>query len=116
MIIAKYNSIMEQSESHRAKWALGLTLFLFVLIVLAWLFYRGFLHFGTEDKKISKIKAVEQVSNVVSADTVPSPLNDLGEKVGSSIGQIKMEISNFKNSMYSVLVPFVSSIDVYQKQ
>jgi hypothetical protein len=111
MLLKKYNSIMEQSEEHRNKWALGLTIVFSVIIFTSFVFYRGFINFGN-----GKIKSSTQMASVVSAKSVPSPLETSKGTLMAAFGEINKQYQEFKNSMANVLVPFISGIDVYERK
>ncbi len=114
MLLNKYNSIMQKPESHRHKWALGLTLFFSMLIFVSFAFYRGFISFGNTGTLADK-KPLNNMANVVSAESVPSPIENSRETFKSSFDGIKKQYQSFKDSVSSVFVPFITGIDVYQR-
>jgi hypothetical protein len=101
---------MEREEAHRNKWVLGLTTFLTAVIFVSFAFYKGFLSFGN----FSSSK--NQVASVVSAEKAPSPIENTKTTFSAAFSEISKQFNNFKESMSSVLVPFVTGIDVYNRQ
>jgi hypothetical protein len=111
MLIKKYKSIMEKSEEHRNKWAFGMTIVFSALIFTSFAFYRGFISFGG-----GTVKSSAQLANVVSAESVPSPIETSKNTFMAAFGEINKQYQDFKDSMASVLVPFISGIDVYERK
>jgi len=111
MILKKYNSIMEKSEEHRNKWALGLSVALFIFIFVSFAFYRGFINFGNNNS-MSK----NQAANIISADSVSSPLQNSKETFMAAFSEVNKQYQEFKNSMSAVLVPFITGIEVYERK
>ena len=101
---------MAQSETHRNRWALGLASTFTILIFISFAFYRGFLSFGNPNN------AKNQVASVVSAEKIPSPLQNTKQTFSSAFSEIDKQYQNFKNSLESVLVPFVTGIEVYERK
>ncbi len=101
---------MEREEGHRNKWALGLTVVFSVFIFTGFAFYRGFISFGNKS-----IMPAGQVASVVSAKSVPSPIETSKQTFMAAFGEINTQFQQFKDSMASVLVPFISGIDVYER-
>lgn len=102
---------MAGSEAHRNRWALGLSVTLSVFIFMSFAFYKGFLSFGggyTAPK--------QQVANVISADSAPSPVQNTKETFKAAFGEINKQFGEFKDSLSAVLVPFVTGIEVYERK
>ena len=114
MLLKKYNSIMQRSESYRQKSALGLTLFCSIIIFVSFGFYKGFISFGNAGT-LANEKSSNNVANVVSAKSVPSPIENSKETFKSSFGDIKKQYQSFKDSVSAVFVPFITGIEVYQR-
>jgi len=115
MLLEKYNSIMEKSEEHRNKWALGLSVTLSVLIFTSFAFYKGFLSFGSNNIIVQQ-KSATQVANVVSANSVPSPLENASKTFEAAFGEIGKQYQDFSDSISAVFVPFITGIEVYQRK
>lgn len=106
---------MERDESYRGKWAFGLATTLSILILFSFVFYKGYLSFGGEANLASQ-KSSSQMANVVSADVVPSPIQNTKQVFGAAFGEIGKKYKEFTDSVSSVFVPFVSSIEVYERE
>jgi hypothetical protein len=115
MILEKYNSIMEKSEEHRNKWALSLAVIFSVFIFVGFAFYKGFLSFGGGDV-LAKQNHSNQVANVVSAKSVPSPLENSKKTFEAAFEEVGKQYQKFTDSVSAVLVPFITGIEVYQRK
>lgn len=111
MLVKKYNSILEQSEDHRKRWALGLSLALTALIFVSFGFYKGFISFDSKSPK-----SFDQVANVISAEKAPSPIQNSKNAFKDAFKEINEQYQNFKKSVSGVLVPFVTGIEVYERK
>lgn len=105
---------MQSSEQNRNRWAVGLTIFCSALIFIGFAFYRGFLSFG--EGMIAGEENKNQTANVISAEAVPSPLENSKEAFSAAFKEIGGQYQKFKDSMADVLVPFVTSINVYERE
>jgi hypothetical protein len=111
IIIQKYNSIMAKSEEHRNKWAIGLSTSLTILIFVSFAFYKGYLSFG-----INTSQSKTQVAAVVTASSAPSPFENTKETFRAAFSEIGKQYKQFTDSVSSVLVPFVTGIEVYERK
>lgn len=102
---------MQREEAHRNKWAFGLAVSFSVFIFISFTFYRGYLSFGNNSAVSQK-----QVANVVSADKVPSPIQNTKETFSTAFGEINKQYKEFTNSVSAVLVPFFTGIEVYERK
>ena len=102
---------MEKSEEHRNKWALGLSVTLSVLIFISFAFYKGFISFGG-----GGVASESQKASVVSAESVPSPIETTKDTFMAAFGEIGKQYQEFKDSVSSVLVPFITGIEVYDRK
>ena len=114
MLIKKYNEIMQETEEHRNKWALGLSLALTTFIFVGFAFYKGFVEFGN-NPTMAKNEPY-QTPNVLSVDLVPSPLQNSKQTLLAGFDEILKQYNLFKESLAAVLVPFVTGIDVYERK
>lgn len=106
---------MQREEAHRNKWALGLSVTLSVLIFFSFAFYKGYLNFGGNDA-VAKQKNSNQVANVISAESMPSPIENTKGTFKAAFTEIGKQYAEFKNSVSSVLVPFFTGIEVYERK
>jgi len=106
---------MEREENYRSKWALGLSVSLTLIIFFSFAFYKGYLSFGNNNLMASK-KSASQMANVISADAVPSPIQNTKEIFDSAFNEIGKQYKQFTDSLSSVFVPFISSIEVYERK
>jgi hypothetical protein len=111
MLLKKYHSIMEKPEEHRNKWALGLSVTFTVLIFISFAFYKGYLTFGN-----GYTAPQTQTANVVSAKSVPTPIESTGETFKTAFDEIKKQYNSFTDSLSAVFVPFITGIEVYQRK
>lgn len=115
VFLKKYKSIMEKPEEHRERWALGLSVFFTAIIFVGFGFYKGFLNFGGMGA-IANQTYQDNMANVVSAKSVPSPIESTKQTFEAAFGEIGKQYQQLKDSMSSVLVPFISNIEVYQRK
>lgn len=106
---------MERDEDYRGRWALGLSVFFTLVIFFSFAFYKGYLSLGGEANLASQ-KSSSQMANVVSADAVPSPIQNTKQVFGAAFDEIGKKYNEFIDSISSVFVPFVSSIEVYERK
>lgn len=109
MLRKKYRSIMQKPEEERNRWALGLTVTFSVLIFAGFAFYKGYLGFG------GNAVFGGQTASVVSAEAVPSPVQNTKDTFEAAFGEIGKQYREFKDSVSSVLVPFITGIEVYKR-
>jgi hypothetical protein len=109
MLVKKYNSIMQKPENERAKWAVGLSLVVYLFIFTGFAFNKGYVSVATKsDPKNSDVAAV-----VVSAEKAPSPLQNSKGIFSEVTGEVKAQYEVLKESLESVFVPFFTSIEIY---
>lgn len=106
---------MEREERYRNKWALGLTVSLSVFIFVSFAFYKGYLSFGNATAVAQK-ESRSQAANVIEADLAPTPFENSKKTFEAAFGEIGKKYQEFKDSVSAVLVPFITSIDVYERQ
>jgi hypothetical protein len=117
MLIRKYKKIMERGEEHRSKWAVSLSFGMTILIFMSFAFYKGFLSFGIGGGgAIANQNSQNQVANVLFAEKAPSPIQSTGQTFSSAFSEIGHQYQALKDSLSNVLVPFVTGIDVYNRQ
>jgi len=102
---------MEKSEEERNRWALGLSITLTILIFISFAFYKGYINLRSGSSVYKN-----QVANVVSAESVPSPIENTKQTFKSAFNEINKQIREFKDSVADVLVPFVTGIEVYKNK
>jgi len=108
-VIKKFlQNIIQKPEHERNKWALGLTVFFSVLIFGSFILYKGYLNFGSP--------AGGQMANAAYANSVPTPIESTKETFGAAFDEIRTQYQKFTDSVSSVLVPFFTGIEVYQKK
>ncbi len=106
---------MQREEAYRKKWALGLSVTLSVLILISFAFYKGYIGFGFDAVMAQKAPKT-QVAAVVSADSAPSPLESSKKTLQAAFQEIDKQYQEFKKSISDVLVPFVTGIEVYERE
>lgn len=105
---------MEREEGYRNKWAFGLTVSSFLLILFSFAFYKGYLNFGSENV-MAQNGTSNQMANVISADSVPSPIHNTKKTFSAAFEEINKQYQELKDSLSSVFVPFISGIEVYER-
>ncbi len=112
---------MTREKEYRNKWALALTALTFVLVLAAFGFYKGFLPLGggaaalTSSQKAAEEEA-EREMIAKNTQKMPSPLQNSVQTISTAASEMKTVYDSFVGSLSSVLVPFISSIDVYNKE
>lgn len=104
---------MEREDSYRNRWALGLTISLSLVIFTSFAFYKGYLSVGSPKMATA---SKNQVANVVAAEKAPSPIQSSASTFKSFFYEIDKQYQDFKASVADVLVPFVTGIDVYERE
>lgn len=111
------NDIRQKPEDHRRKVAFGLSIALTLVITLGWAAERGFLHTSSgtvaESDLQGELRSSSQTATVATALT---PLESSKQTFKAILGEFGTAYSSFKESMSSVLVPFVSGIEIYEKK
>ncbi len=102
---------MEKPEEDRNKWALGLSVTTTVVIFISFAFYKGYLGFGN-----GYVAPKDQTASVVSASSVPSPIQSTKETFQAAFDEINKQYQDFTNSVSDVLGPFFTGIEVYQRK
>lgn len=101
---------MRKSEKERNRWALGASMLLSLMIFVGFGFYKGYITIGDPSLKPSG-----QVANAVSAKAAPSPIQNSKETLTEVFGEMGERYREFKETVSGVLVPFVTGIEVYER-
>jgi hypothetical protein len=112
MITKKYRSIMEKSEEHREKWALGLTVFFTAVIFFSWTLYKGYIDLGGSGTVVVK----EEPKALVATAAAPGPIENSKSTLRNAFDEFAKQYSDFKESVSSVIVPFITGIEVYESR
>ncbi len=103
---------MEKGEEHRARWAFGLATVLSLFILVGFGFYKGYLGIN--------ITGGKQVASAVSASTdsvkALSPVQNSKKIIKTSLKEINKQYQALKEAVASVIVPFITGIEVYNKE
>ncbi len=106
---------MEREESHREKWALGLSVTMSVFILVGFAFYRGFITIN-HNEPIVKRQIAEQSATVAAASEASSPISNTKEAFKAAFQEIHKKYNEAVSSVSAVIVPFVTGIDVYERK
>ncbi len=106
---------MEEPEERRNKWALGLAVTCSVFIFFGWAAFNGYLNFGNNGTVVDQ-KSASQTAAVVSAKEVPSLTQNTKETFKSAYSEIGEKYQEFKDSISAVFVPFITGIEVYERE
>ena len=106
-------SIRSKSESHRRGVAVGLSFFITLIVFLGWVGQRGFLGGNSSVAEAPKVEVAKQTAS--AANTI-SPLESSKKSFMSGFEEIKKTYQGFKESVSSVLIPFISGIEVYENK
>lgn len=102
---------MEKPEEYRNRWALGLATTFSVLIFVSFAFYKGYINFGS-----GGAVAESQMASVAKTEVAPSPVESSREAFAAVFEEIiTIQYQKVKDSLASVMVPFWSNIEVYEK-
>lgn len=101
---------MEKPEEYRNRWALGLATTLSVVIFISFAFYKGYINLGGGDTVPQS-----QVASVIKTEAAPSPVESSKDTFAAIFKEITVQYQKVKDSLASVLVPFWSNIEVYEK-
>lgn len=108
---------MEREEGYRNRWAVGLSIGLSVFIFTGFAFYKGILRLDRGAVAAEKpASASQKAAVVVSAATAPSPFENSKRNLEAAFGEIGKQYDILKDSLSRVLVPFVTSIEVYERE
>lgn len=116
MIIGKYKEIVQKSDKEKNVWALGLSVTLTLFIFFGWVFYNGYIDLGKNSTVVVGSDLTEDMASVLPANDAPSPLQSSKETFGAAFSEIGKKYNEFKDSMSAVLVPFVTGIEIYERQ
>lgn len=105
---------MEQPDSHRNKWALGLSITLSAFIFVGFAFYKGYLDLGSG--KVADVQTPREVAAVAIAEEAPSPIDNTKKTFEAAFIEIDRKYKELKKSVNDVMVPFVTGIEVYERE
>lgn len=104
---------MEKPEKHRNRWALGLSVTLSLFIFASFAFYKGYVGFEIE----GGVSPTRQVASpAVAVEEVSSPLQNSKKILKDAFGEIEKQYDSFKDSVSSVIVPFITGIEIYERE
>ncbi len=105
--------INKRGEEYRRRTALAASLLVFVSVLGVWSVQKGYLDFGSNNSIISKDRDISEIAKVESA---PSPLDSSKGALNSIWSEINKTYIDFKDSVSSVFVPFITGIEVYERK
>lgn len=120
---------MQKSESYRINVARALTIVVFSFILTGFAFYEDLISFNNNINNVATNKNLNenygQLASVASVNlvnknvgknqNVPSPIENTKETFKNFFDEIEIQFNNLKDSVSSVIVPFITSIDIYQR-
>ena len=127
------DNLLQKPESYRHKVAAGSAFGITLVIAAVWAFTNGFFGFGTtttvtrtesgSQQLIASAVASNSSVTASASKTTPrksdntanSPLDNTKNAFGAAFGEIGKQFEGLKESLASVLVPFITGIDVYEK-
>ena len=109
------DGLKKRPESTRRKIAFSLSLFISLLIFSGWALNKGYFGYSTTTVAQNSEGVLESSSSSTEAPKVGSPLVNSESTFNSAFDQIKEQFNILKESLASVLVPFITGIDVYNK-
>lgn len=112
MFVKKYRSIMEKPEDHRNRWAVGLAVVSSLFIFAGFGFYKGYISIEINRSVAPKT----QVATPIMAEDAPSPIDNSKKIFKSAFIEIESQYRAFKESVSSVIVPFITGIEVYERE
>ena len=114
MINQTIDKINKRGEEYRRKSALFASLFVFVLLLGIWSLEKGILDLGSGDSSVLS-KRRDSVE-IIKAESAPSPLESSSGALSSVWSEMNKTYIDFKNSVSSVFVPFITGIEVYERK
>lgn len=108
MIWEKYDLIMKMPRKRRERWALYLASISFIVIFLAFVFHKGYFDLNSS-------KSSNQMAGV-AVNEIPSPIKNAKEIFIPTLGEITAKYRDLKDSLSDVFVPFITSIEVYERR
>lgn len=112
MINQIINKINKKEERHRRRIALFSSLFVFVLVFSIWSVNRGIIKiFPDNDTKISNTGSI----NLASVSAL-SPIESSQKTLSHFLRRLNNSYLEIKESLSNVFVPFITSIEVYQRK
>jgi hypothetical protein len=125
------DKILEKPESYRHKVAAGSAFALTLMIAGVWAYTNGFFGFGTTTT-VTRSESQQLIASVIASDssvsasatktaprksdnTANSPLDNTKNAFGAAFGEMGKKFDMLKESLASVLVPFITGIEVYEK-
>ena len=114
------DNLKKKPEEYRRKFALGVSSGIFLAMFFSWSYFNGF--FGFSDRVVAvntktpaQIVAVSDKNNTNIDTKSYSPFQSASNTFSGVFGEITKQYEAVRDSMASVLVPFVTNIDVYEK-
>jgi hypothetical protein len=112
-------TLRNKPEEYRRKFALGASTGIFLVMFFSWTYfngYLGFLNFGGSTIVVSSDNS-SQIATVSVKDNIKttSPFENASNTFGGLFDEITRQYETVRDSVSSVLVPFVTNIDVYEK-
>ncbi len=109
---ALLEKIRQKPESHKQGVALSLSLVITFLVALGWAGQRGMIGGGD----LAEAPKVENQNQTALSVNALSPIESSKQSLSSGLSQIKEVYDSFKDSLASVLVPFITGIEVYERK
>ncbi len=103
---------MEKPDEHRNRWAFSLALVSSLFIFVGFGFYKGYISVEINRDLVPK----KQVAATVVADEAPSPIDNSKKIFKAAFIEIESQYQNFKDSVSSVIVPFITGIEIYERE
>src|SRR5690349_15896105 len=101
--------IRKKPESSRRKIALGTSLGVMLLIVSVCAYNKGYFGYSTTTVVAEKTESIQETSTPdINKSKINTPLT-------LALDQIIKRYGELRDSIASVMVPFITGIDVYQK-
>lgn len=106
--------LRQKPEHYRHKVALSGALVVTLMIFSGWAFSKGFFGFG-EETILTKSEVGKEEVQTSSLSSSNSPVGNTKNAFSAAFEEIGRQYQAIKESMASVLVPFVTGIEVYDK-
>lgn len=102
-------NIRSKPESDRRRAALGASLLVTTIIFATWVGTKGWINFGTPEKKMQTAQVIDAKSAISPFDSSKRTIQEVGSGIESAY-------RDFKESVSRVLVPFVTGIEIYERK
>ncbi len=108
------DKIRQKSEAEKRGIALGLSITITLLVAVGWAGERGLL--GGGRGSVAESQNIDKSSQTAAVVKSVSPVESSKRTLFQGLEGIQKSYQDFKESVSSVLVPFITGIEVYERK